>query len=274
MKFDQPLGSYIDLPTSDKSAVRTYVVQPTTSPRAALIVLQHMDMRQPGWQGEPNRPRGIAESRPGVNPHVRQMADRFAAEGYLAIAPSTFSRGQSGRDYGFRFEQGRWGPRLMRPLEPLPSQGVMLDIEAAITHARRLAPFARLGAVGYCWGALLAWRAACAFGQLHASVCHYGGGMDSAEDRVRQPLGPVLAHFGTDGRWMSKTGVQAFMEAQAALPRLADPIPLTQAQLHRAGYGFMQPGHDNFDEGVAIDVHMRTLEFLETHLVARTPTEA
>lgn len=272
MKFDHPLGAYIDLPTSDKSVVRTYVVQPESTPRAAVIVLQHMDMRQPGWQGEASRPHGLADSRPGVNPHVRQMAERFAAEGYLAIAPSTFSRGQTGRDYGYRFENARWGWRLMRPLEPLASLDVMLDIEAALTHARRLAPYARIGVVGYCWGGLLAWRAASQFGYLHAAVCHYGGGMDSREDRVRQPLCPVLAHFGSDGRWMAREGVQSFIDAQAALAREGHTTAATQTLVHRAGYGFMQPGHDSFDDGVASEVQLRTLTFLEQHLVATAPT--
>ncbi len=273
MKFDQPLGHYIDLPTRDQSVVRSFVVQPeSTSPRGALVVLQHMDMRQPDWQGASARPQAFSDSRPGVNPHVRQMCERFAAEGFLAIAPSTFSRGQSGREYGYRFEQTRWGLKLQRPLEPLDSQAVMADIEAALTHARRLAPFARLGVVGYCWGGLLAWRAASEFGYVHAAVTHYGGGMDSPQDVARGPLCPVLAHFGSDGRWMSRSGVEGFVKAQA-MRAAADPAsPATQVMVHAAGYGFMQPGHDGFDENVSRTVHRQTLDFLERHLV-QTPSE-
>ena len=142
MKLDQPLGHYIDLPTRDQSVVRSFVVQPeATSPRGALVVLQHMDMRQPDWQGASARPQVFSDSRPGVNPHVRQMCERFAAEGFLAIAPSTFSRGQSGRDFGFRFEQTRWGLKLQRPLEPLDSQAVLADIEAGKLNIR--SPIAR-----------------------------------------------------------------------------------------------------------------------------------
>ncbi len=265
MRDATPLGHYIDLTASDGGIVRSYVAQPAAPARAVLVVLQHMDQRMPGWQGGTGRPQVMADARPGVNPHVRQMAEAFAAEGYLAIAPSTFSRGHSGTDYGYRFEQGRWGQRLLRPLEPLPTDRVMLDIEAGLAHGRKLAPYARVGVVGYCWGGLLAWRAACALGYLSAVVCHYGGGMEGPEDRERQPLCPTLVHFPTDARWMSPPGIQAFQSVQAAQSPAAAGRG-TEVQVHPGRYGFMQPQHNGHDEALARQVQTRTLAFLAREL--------
>ena len=143
----------------------------------ALVLLQQMDQRHPQWDGSSQRKHTPPSHRSGVNAFGRQMAEQFAADGYLVVAPSLFSRGLSGLDYGYRYDHNRWSVRLRRPLDPLPSGPVMLDVEAAIVHARRLAPHCAIGAVGYCWGGLLAWRAASEFRSLQAAVCHYGGGM-------------------------------------------------------------------------------------------------
>lgn len=264
MRDATPLGHYIDLTASDGGIVRSYVVQPTTPPRALLVVLQHMDQRMPGWQGGANRPPALADTRPGVNPHVRQMAEAFATQGYLAIAPSTFSRGHSGTDYGYRFEQGRWGQRLIRPMEPLPCAAVMLDIEAAIAHGRKLAPYAQIGVVGYCWGGLLAWEAACTLGYLSAAVCHYGGGMESPAQRERQPLCPVLAHFPTDARWMAAAGIEAFRAARRPAGGNTQGVDI---RVHPGRYGFMQPQHTGYDAVLALRVQEQTLDFLQQQLV-------
>ncbi len=269
MQADPPLGHYIDLTAGDGSIVRSYVARPNTPARGALVVLQHMDQRLPNWQGGASRPPALGDSRPGVNPHVRQMAEAFALAGYVAIAPSTFSRGHSGTDYGYRFESNRWGQRLIRPLEPLASETVMLDIEAALVHGQRLAPYAPVGVVGYCWGGLLAWRAAARFSAISAAVCHYGGGMESPEDRQLRPFCPVLVHFPTDSRWMSTAGIQAFQACQSDPGRSDRPLPTIQ--IHPGRYGFMQPQHEGHDAALSRAVHAQTLDFLASQLAPPVP---
>lgn len=265
----EPLTHYIDLTAKDKAIVRAYVVEPVVPPRGAVVVLQPMDQRMPTWSGGRRNP-PMVNARPGVGAYARQAAEQLAAAGYLAVVPSTYSRGQSGQDYGYRFEQSRWDLRLQRPLQPLPSTAVMLDIEAALDHARRLAPFARRAVVGYCWGGLLAWRAASELEQIDAAVCHYGGGMDSDEDIWRRPHCPVLAHFPSDGKWMSRAGIRSFIETQSQPPADAK-APAPQCHVYEAAYGFMQPGRGAYDESAAAAAHARTLDFLERHLQHRPP---
>lgn len=258
-------GHYIDLTAPDGSPVRSYVVAPAGPALGAVVVLQHMDQRQPPRRrgGSPRFP-PLPDHRPGVNPHARQAAEDFACAGYLAIAPSTFGRGVSGTDYGYRFDGSPWGPRLVRPLTALRSEGVLLDIQAALGHAARLAPRVRVGLVGYCWGALLAWRAACQLPGVAATVCHYGGGMEQAAERLRAPGGPVLVHFATDPRWVSAEGVQAFRQAHS--PGGPEHLPNLAIRIQPGRYGFMQVDHDAYDPLLTAQVQGETLEFLSRHL--------
>lgn len=270
MHSGPPSEKYTDLTARDRHVVRAYVATPARAPVGALVLLQQMDQRHPQWDGTSHRKHAPPAHRPGVNAFARQMADRFAAAGYLVVAPSIFSRGLSGLDYGYRYDQTRWAVRLRQPLEPLPSGAVMLDVEAAIVQARRLAPHCAVGVVGYCWGGLLAWRAASEFRSLQAAVCHYGGGMERPADRARQPLCPVMAHFPSEGPWMSPADVAAFVDQHAD----AEGDNPVQCVSHAAPYGFMQADRTSHDEDSADRAHRLTLDFLEDHLVRAVQASA
>jgi dienelactone hydrolase len=82
--------------------------------------------------------------------------------------------------------------------------------------------------VGFCWGGLLAWRAACSLKGLSAAACYYGGGMTTADEVARQPQVPVLAHFGQHDHWISVDSVQAFARAH----------PDVQVHVYDADHGF------------------------------------
>ncbi len=267
MKPTAPLGHYIDLTTRDGSAVRTFVVEPRQAPRAAVVVLQHMDQRRPGSTHKDRSPAASGENRPGVSPHARHMCEAFAREGYLALAPSTFGRGVSGTDYGYRTEQAYWSTRLAAPLAALPSPLVMFDIEAAVLHAARVAPNLQVGMAGFCWGGLLAWRAACELKGLRAVACHYPGGIDGEDDRHLQPLCPVLVQFATDVRWMPQERSDSFIQAQRVRAGLAGASQAeVQFQVHAARYGFMPPQHPAYDEAAFGAAWRQTLDFLAQRL--------
>jgi len=261
MRSTSPLGHYIDLSARDGATVRTFVVEPRKAPRAVLVVLQHMDLRRPGSTHADRSPMASGLGRPGVSPHARHMCEAFALEGYLALAPSTFGRGIWGTDHGFRVESTYWSSRLRLPLEALPSAPVLLNIEAAIAHAARIAPNLRVGVAGFCWGGLLAWRAASQFKSLRASVCHYPGGIDGEADRQLQPLCPVLVQFAGEGRQMPRSHVDRFIQTHDR-----EKPPGVQCEVHAAKYGFMQRQHRAYDEVAFAAAWHQTLRFLADHL--------
>ena len=88
----------------------------------------------------------------GVNPHIRSVADGYAAEGWLAVAPSTFHRVKPGVELGYSQDDVAAGMALKTAAEALPAPGVLQDIQAAIGHAGQAG---KVGIVGYCWGGLL-----------------------------------------------------------------------------------------------------------------------
>lgn len=269
MKSTDPLGHYIDLAARDGALVRTFVVEPRQAPRAVVVVLQHMDRRRPGSTHGDRSPAAAASdgTRPGVGPHARHMCEAFAREGYLALAPSTFGRGVSGADYGYRIERTLLLKRLASPLLALPSPQVLFDIEAAVLHAGRVAPNLQVGMVGFCWGGLLAWRAASQIAGLQAAVCHYPGGIDGEDERHLQPLCPLLVQFATDSRWMPRERVDSFIQAQRVRAGVASAKQAeVQFQVHAAHYGFMQHQHPSYDEVAHGQAWRHTVDFLAQHL--------
>ena len=254
-----PTDQYIELESADQHIFRAYVAAPLSPAKAALVILQEMDQR--GLGDKVNRPGSAA--RPGVNAYVRAVAKSYANDGYLAIAPSTFSRGRSGRDYGYLYDESsnQAHPRIVKPLQALPSPLVMLDIQAAIDFARMHADSGQVGVLGFCWGGLLAWRAACSLENVAAAVCYYGGGMTGEEERAQPIRCPVLTHMAQDNVWMSRASIEAF---EAGRQALAGP----QVEVHRydASYGFDNPQRTASNKSAALLARQRTRQFLTQHL--------
>ena len=276
-----PLDHYIELESTDQHVFRAYVAAPLKPPKGALVILQEMDQRGLGHSADRTASAGGAVARPGVNAYVRAVAKSYANEGYLAIAPSTFSRGRSGRDYGYLYDesQHKAHPRIVRPLQALASPLVMLDIQAAIGHGRLNVSSGRVGMLGFCWGGLLAWRAACRMEDVRATVCYYGGGMTEAGDLAQKARCPVLVHMGQDNQWMTQASIEAFRSAhsqpahgQPTAPgedsNLETTSPEVQVLGYEADYGFDHPQRRAFNKSAALLASQRTRQFLAQHLLA------
>ena len=149
------MGPFVDLTAADGFTFPAYVAEPTGKPKGAIVVVQEIF---------------------GVNAHIRAVADGYAAQGYLAVAPATFHH-----------------------------------LQAAVDYAARAG---KVGIVGYCWGGLLTWRAAEKLTGLAAAVPYYGGGMTAGDEPARKPRVPVLAHFGDQDHWIPLDSVDAFKAAQ------------------------------------------------------------
>ncbi|MEY4471683.1 MAG: Carboxymethylenebutenolidase [Pseudomonadota bacterium] len=185
------MGTMVNLTSADGTQVPAYVAQPKEAPKGAVVVLQEIF---------------------GVNSHIREVADGYAAEGYLAVAPATFQRVQSGVELGYSEADMGVGFGYKTAVEALPEPGVLQDIQAAIDHAAA-ASGGKVGIVGYCWGGLLTWRAACTLRGLSAAVPYYGGGVTTEAEIARQPQVPVLAHFAEEDKWIPMPSVHDFKQA-------------------------------------------------------------
>jgi carboxymethylenebutenolidase len=113
-----------------------------------------------------------------------------------------------------------------------------------------------VGVVGYCWGGLLTWRAACLLSGIRAAVPYYGGGITAPAEVARKPLCPVLAHFGDQDHAIPLAGVQAFQAAHAEV----------RVEIYPAQHGFNCDHRAAFNAAAATLARERTLAFFAEHL--------
>jgi carboxymethylenebutenolidase len=132
----------------------------------------------------------IHENR-GLNDHVRDVARRFAKEGYVALAPDFLSR------QGGTMKINPSGEGLPNIRELVPWQGLAEDAEAGIRYLRVLPDVRRdrIGVVGFCWGGGMAFITATQARDLKAVVVYYGPS-PSPLDLVKDIEAPVMAHYG------------------------------------------------------------------------------
>ncbi len=218
-------SSTVTLVAADGFQSSAYVSEPAGQPKGAIVVLQEIF---------------------GVNGHIRSVADRYAAAGYLAIAPSTFDRAERAVELGYTPEDMKRGSALKAAIEALPAPGVLQDIQAAVDFAARAG---KVGIVGYCWGGLLVWRAAEQVRGLSAAVSYYGGGMTMGSEPSRKPAVPTMAHFGDQDTHITVDSVKAFEQAH----------PEVQVHLYAANHGFNCDQRGAYDANAAATALERTL---------------
>ena len=134
----------------------------------------------------------------GLNDHIKDVTERIAHEGYVAIAPDLYYR-ESPNMVGYDQLQAAIG--LM---QTLVDEKVVQDLSSVINHlkAQNFVTTARIGITGFCMGGRIAFLAACKLSEeIKAAVPFYGGGI--AADSPTAPLNfaadlraPVLCFFG------------------------------------------------------------------------------
>ncbi len=226
------MGAFVNLQSADGFTFPAYVAQPAVQSKGGLVVLQEIF---------------------GVNSHIRAVADGYAADGYLAVAPATFHRVRGGVELGYTEADMGEGMGLKTAVEALPAPGVLADIQAAIVHA---AQGGKVGIVGYCWGGLLTWRSACLLDGLSAAVPYYGGGVTTPSEVARQPSVPVLAHFAEEDKWIPMDSVQTFRQAH----------PGVEVHTYPAHHGFNCDQRGAWNADAAKLARERTVAFLAQHL--------
>lgn len=209
--------------------VRAWQVLPEGKPRAALVVIQEIF---------------------GVNAHMRGVAERFAAEGYAVLAPSFFDLVDGPESDPDALPYSPEG--VKDGLERVNTLGMEKALEVARAAATRLAPYGKVGTVGYCWGGSVALLAAMRLGLPSAS--YYGGRNVNFLDET--PKAPVIFHFGAQDRSIPPDAVQAHREK---LPQMATYV-------YPADHAFNREVGHAYDPDSAALALQRTLDFFTEHL--------
>ena len=222
------MGEMLTLTAEDGHRFTAYRAGPAGAPRGALVVVQEIF---------------------GVNHHIRNVTDGFAADGYLALAPALFDRVEPGFETGYApgdVERGR-GVR-----QKLGFDVMVLDVRAAVRELGRTG--LRVGVVGYCMGGTMAWLAATRIDGLAAAVGYYGGGI--ADTATEESRCPVLLHFGETDASIPPEHWQRIRAAHPALP----------LHVYPAGHGFSCDERASFHQPSHQLARERTLAFFREHV--------
>lgn len=183
----------------------------------------------------------------GVNAHIREVTDGFAAAGYVAIAPALFDRARRGVELGYSpadVELGRGHVLQIR------EEQLLRDMQACINVVKHAGAVA---AVGYCWGGSLAYLAACEL-PVRCAVSYYGTRIVQLLDR--KPRAPVQYHFGALDKSIPPENIERI--------RAADPAG--EFHIYNADHGFNCDHRAAFNADAAQLARERTLAFLARHL--------
>jgi carboxymethylenebutenolidase len=221
------MGKMIELTAADGHKLAAYRADPAGKPRGAIVVIQEIF---------------------GVNSHIKQVADGFAADGYVAIAPAMFDRVQKNVDLGYTPEDIAKGREIRGNVT---NDMAVKDAEAAV---RAASSAGKVGIVGYCWGGLVTWLAAAKIPGLSAAVPYYGGGiLDNAD---LKPKVPLMGHFGDKDQHIPVEGVK----------KLADKHREHQIFIYSADHGFNCDHRGSYNAPAAKQARERTVEFFRKHI--------
>ncbi len=218
------MGTILHATAADGHALSSYLAEPEDRAYGTVIVVQEVF---------------------GVNVHIREVCDRFAQEGWTAVAPALFDRVERGVELGYD-EAGLARGRAL--VEKLGWDNAMQDIAAA---AEAAAPGLAVGVTGFCWGGSAAFLAACRIDTVAAAVGWYGRHVPEFID-TETPRCPVILHYGEDDDLIPPDNRAA---VAAAYP------DVTQYLYPGAGHGFNCDHRAAYREAAAHLAWERTLEF-------------
>jgi carboxymethylenebutenolidase len=226
-KQEEIMGEHITLTCKDGAKIGAYLARPAGAPKGAIVVLQEIF---------------------GANQHIRADADKYAAAGYLAIAPALYDRVEPNVELGYSGDDPKKGMDIRAKTE-LPK--TLMDIEAAMEAVKSAG---KIGVVGYCWGGTLVYAAAVNLPGIAAGSSYYGGGVAAMADQ--KPKTPVICHFGETDHSISMEAVEKIKAAQPDMPVYVYP----------AGHGFNCDERASWHAESATLARQRTLEFFAKHV--------
>lgn len=225
----------------DRDSFSSYLAGPDTTPAPGLILMQYIC---------------------GVNKVMRDLADRFASQGYLVAVPDLFWRQEPGVQL------------IDDPANPSPEeQSRALELNAgfvddtAIEDLKSTVAYlrghercsGRVGALGYCLGGRMAYLTATR-SNADCSVGYYGVNIDNYLNEARNIDRPLMLHIASNDELCSKEAHDAIVQTLGAIPSV------TLYEYENTGHAFALEGGHNYDAAAAGLANERSDAFLTAHL--------
>jgi len=228
------MSEWLNLKAPDGHELGAYVARPAEEPIGALVLVQEIY---------------------GINAHIRGVADGYAKDGFVVVAPALFDRYERGVELAYQGEDANRAGEFWKKLNP---ETALLDIAAAYEVARSTDK--GIGVLGFCFGGLMSWLTATRGETLkmQPSCCvgYYPGGI--GKYAKEEPSCPVLLHFGGADTHIGHDQIDAVRSAH----------PEVEIYVYEgAGHAFNRDADPNtYHSDSAKLAGERTLKFLKTHV--------
>ncbi len=216
-------------------ATTAYVARPDGDATAVVILIQEW------W---------------GINDHIRDIAGRYANEGYICVAPDLY-RGKLAKD----------STEAAKLMQGLAIEDGLETIQAAIVGTKRAHNVQKIGITGYCMGGTFALRAACEISELAAAAPFYGD--IPAEDVLKRLKVPTLFIAGKRDAWINPEKVNGLVEAARKYDL---PVEAVTYDADHAFFNDTRP--EVYDAEAASDAWRRVLDLFRKRLTMAVPTGA
>jgi carboxymethylenebutenolidase len=204
----------------------------------------------------------------GINSHIRDVTDRVASEGYVALAPDYFHRTGPGVEFAYDDEGMQKGFALLNQLK---SDEVISDAQAAIDYlgGRDDVKGDRIGCMGFCIGGHVTYLTACET-RVKAAASFYGGGIagsaglgggESTVGRSGKIKGRILCLFGDKDEYIPDEEVQTIRQALEKGGAKHDVVVYPGAS-----HGFFCDQRDSYLESAAGDAWQRVKSLFSQEL--------
>ena len=244
MRPPEVQSSMMQYPGQSDTPVNAYLSQPTTEgPHPGVIVIMEAF---------------------GLNDHIKDVADRFAREGYIALAPDMYTR------------EGNPDPTdindVIKVMFSVPDSQAMADLDAAAQHIKgRADSNGKVGAIGFCSGGRYTLMFGCTSKNLDAAVDSAGGFIiqddfpptrpTSPIDLVKDLSCPVLGLFGEEDSNPSPEHAERLKEELDKHGKTYE-----MRMYPNAGHAFFADYRESYRPVPAQDMWHRVLLFYGKHL--------
>jgi carboxymethylenebutenolidase len=223
---------WIDIPATDGGTFRGYLAVPTQGKGPGLILCQEIF---------------------GINAYIRDVAEYYAEEGYVVLAPDLFWRLEKDVDLSDSAADLHKAFDLYQRFDV--TTGVT-DITTAVRTLRaRPEVVGKVGALGFCLGGLLAYLAATRAG-VDVAVGYYGVGIEHHLEEARQITCPLVLHFAAADAYVPPTAVEQTKSA------FADRHDVEIYVYPGVGHAFARPGGEQYHKPSALMAHQRSIAIL------------
>jgi carboxymethylenebutenolidase len=220
-------GSYITVAAKDGGSFKAYLAKPEKGSGPGIVLLQEIF---------------------GVNQYIRDVADYYAEEGYVVLAPDLFWRLEPGVELSEAQFDKAFG--LYQKFD-VPK--AVEDMAASVAALRAQPGCAgKIGALGFCLGGALAYLTAARCG-VDCAVGYYGVGIEKMLDLVPRIKCPMALHFAAEDKFVPEAAREQVKAAFAGNPNIEIYV------YPGVDHAFARPGGHAYNKPAAMMAHSRSI---------------